>query len=216
MCGNSQAFRSRVLDIVAATQHDQFAKLDYLRLRQLGIGVAREGLRWPLVESSPGHYDFSSALPIVRAARSTSTQVLWDLCHFAWPAHLNLFRPEFISGLSRYGAAFAQWLSNQVSGPLYFVPVNEISFFSWASGDEGSMYPFTVGRGFQLKKQLVRAAIETMEAVWAVVPTARFVHVDPIIHVIAHPKHPEEEQAAEAYRLSQFQAFDMLSGRACA
>src|SRR4029079_4860170 len=69
------------------------------------------------------------------------------------------------------------------------------------------------GRGFELKTQLVRAAIEAMDAIWAVMPTARFVHVDPIIHVIASPRRPEEKAEAEAYRQSQFQAWDMLSGR---
>jgi len=39
------------------------------------------------------------------------------------------------------------------------------------------------------------------------------VHVDPIIHVVADPRFPEEQPDAEAYRLSQFQACDMLAGR---
>src|SRR5436853_6267557 len=52
-----------------------------------------------------------------------------------------------------------------------------------------------------------------MEAIWSVSPEARFVHVDPIIHVIASQKRPEEQPDAEAYRLSQFQAWDMLAGR---
>jgi hypothetical protein len=91
--------------------------------------------------------------------------------------------------------------------------VNEISFFSWAAGDEGSMYPFVTGRGFELKAQLVRAAVETMDAIWSVAPASRFVHVDPIIHVVASPLHPEEKTDAENYRLMQFQAWDMLSGR---
>jgi hypothetical protein len=75
------------------------------------------------------------------------------------------------------------------------------------------MYPFVTGRGFELKMHLVRAAMAVMDAIWATVPTARFVHVDPIIHVVASPRHPEEQDAAEAYRLSQFQAWDMLAGR---
>src|SRR6185503_20893108 len=35
----------------------------------------------------------------------------------------------------------------------------------------------------------------------------------PIIHVIAAQKRPEDHPAAEAYRRSQFQAWDMLTGR---
>jgi hypothetical protein len=69
------------------------------------------------------------------------------------------------------------------------------------------------GRGFELKAQLVRAAIQTMDAIWSVLPQARFIHVDPVIHVVASPKYPEEQPDAEAYRLSQFQAWDMIGGR---
>jgi hypothetical protein len=201
------------LDLIAATSHDRFAPADYRRLSRQGLRWAREGVRWHLVEGVPGRYDFSSALPIVRAARATGAQVIWDLCHFGWPEHLDVFKPEFVSGLARYGQAFANWLANEMDEPGYFVPVNEISYFSWAAGDEGSMFPFVTGRGFELKAHLVRAAIETMKAIWDVQPKSRFVHVDPVIHVVNSPRRPEERAAAEAYRQSQFQAFDMLAGR---
>lgn len=201
------------MDFIAATEHDRFARADYARLRGQGLRVAREGVRWHLVERRPGRYDFSSVLPVVRAARAAGAQVLWDLCHFGWPDHLELFQPEFVTSLASYGAAFAKWLAEEMNGPLLLVPVNEISYFSWASGDEGSMYPFITGRGFELKAQLARAAIETMKAVWSVRPDTRFLQVDPVIHVVASPRHPEEQADAEAYRLSQYQAWDMLSGR---
>jgi len=201
------------VDFIAATSHDRFARQDYLRLRSQGIGVAREGVRWHLVESVRGQYDFSSVLPLVRAARSTGTQVIWDLCHFGWPTHLDVFKPDFVTALAQYGAAFAQWLANETNGPSFFVPVNEISYFSWAAGDEGSMFPFVTGRGFELKAQLVRASLQTMDAIWSVAPTARFVQIDPIIHVVASPTRPQDQPPAEAYRQSQFQAWDMLSGR---
>lgn len=201
------------LDLVAATRHDTFAWQDYQRLKQQHLGVAREGLRWHLVERTRGHYDFSSALPIVRAARATGTQVIWDLCHFGWPDHLDVFSSDFAPALGSYGAAFAKWLQNETDETGFFVPVNEISFFSWAAGDEGSIYPFAAGRGLELKSQLVCAAINAIDAIRGVMPNARFVHVDPIIHVIAAAKRPEDKPDAEAYRLSQFQSWDMISGR---
>lgn len=203
------------LDLVHSTGHDQFARLDYERLRREGLRVAREGVRWHLVEQQPGQYDFSSAEPIVAAAGATGVQVIWDLCHFGWPDHLDLFGSDFPSRLARYGAAFVRWLARQTDEVPFIVPVNEISFFSWASGDEGSMHPFVTGRGFELKRQLVRATLETMKAIRSVVPASRFFQVDPIIHVVADPKHPEEQAEAEAYRSSQFQAWDMLQGKLC-
>jgi hypothetical protein len=212
-CSMHRVRSGRRLDMIAATQHDVFARQDYTRMARRKLLVAREGVRWHLVEKTPGHYDFSSVQPIVRAARANDVQVIWDLCHFGWPDHLDIFRPEFVFSLARFGAEFAKWLANETGEKGFFIPINEISFFSWAAGDEGSIFPFANGRGFELKAQLVRAAIETMEAIWAVEPSARFAHVEPLIHVIASPKHPDEKGAAEAYRQSQFQAWDMLGGR---
>ena len=201
-------------DLIADTKHDRFALADYQRARDLGFRTTREGVRWYLVEQRPGHYDFSSAKSILNAARTAGAHVIWDLCHFGWPEFIDIFSPEFRKRLAAFGAAFSAWLARQSDGPIYITPVNEISFFSWACGDEGSLFPFATGRGLELKQQLVRASIETMDAIWKVTPRARFLHVDPIINVIPHPRHPEEAGAAEAYRLSQYQAFDMLTGRA--
>jgi hypothetical protein len=212
-CSTHRLRNGRRLDLVAATHHDEFALQDYQRLKKQHLRVAREGLRWHLVEQARGRYDFSTALPIVRAARATGTQVIWDLCHFGWPDHLDIFTPDFVTALAEYGAAFAKWLANETDEPGFFVPVNEISFFSWAAGDEGTFFPFATGRGFELKTQLVRAAICAMDAIWSVMPAARFAHVDPIIHVVAAQKRHEDKPDAEAYRLSQYQSWDMLSGR---
>jgi beta-glucosidase/6-phospho-beta-glucosidase/beta-galactosidase len=212
-CSTHRLRSGRRLDLVAATRHEEFAQEDYRRLAQQGLQVAREGVRWHLVESTPGQYNFESVLPIIRAARDTGTQVIWDLCHFGWPDHLDIFQPGFVTALAEFGSAFARYLEQETGEPGYFVPVNEISFFSWAAGDEGSIYPFATGRGFELKAHLVRAAIQTMDAIWSISPQSRFVHVDPIIHVVASPKRPEERAAAEAYRQSQFQSWDMISGR---
>lgn len=214
-CSTHRLRSGRRLDLVAATRHDEFALQDYRRFQKQNLRVAREGLRWHLVEETRGKYDFSTALPMVRAARATGTQVIWDLCHFGWPGHIDIFKPEFVSALGSYGAAFAKWLGKETDAPGFFVPVNEISFFSWAAGDEGSMFPFVTGRGFELKTHLVRAAIQAMESIWSVMPDARFVHVDPVIHVIAALKRPEDKADAEAYRICQYQSWDMLGGRMC-
>ena len=212
-CSTHRRRSGQRLDLIAATQHDKFAHLDYVRLQKQGLRVAREGVRWHLVEPARGKRDFSSVTTVARAARATGTQVIWDLCHFGWPDHYDPFKPDFVSGLVDYDTAFAKWLKQEISGPYFFVPFNEISFFSWAAADEGSMHPFVTGRGFELKVQLVRAVIQTMQAIWAVLPEARFVHIDPIIHVVASPRRPEEQSDAEAFRISQFQAWDMLAGR---
>ncbi len=212
-CSTHLRQSGRRLDLIQATAHDRFAALDYRRLRKEGICVTREGVRWHLAEPEPGKYDFGSVAPITAAVRAENAQAIWDLCHFGWPDHLDLFSSEFAARLAEFGARFVQWLSRELDGPPFIVPINEISYFSWAAGDEASMYPFKNGRGFELKMQLVRASIETIKAIRSVAPQTRFVHVDPIIHVVADPGHPEEAHDAEAYRQSQYQAWDMLCGR---
>ncbi len=212
-CSTHRLPSGRRLDMIAATQHEKFALQDYQRIQSQGMRAAREGIRWHLVEQIPGRYDFSSVRSILQAAESTGTQVVWDLCHFGWPDNLDIFKPEFVTRLAGFAAAFARLLAEETSLPPFFVPVNEISFFSWAGGEEGALNPHATGRGFELKCQLVRASIAAMDAIRSVNPQARFVHVDPIIHVVAHPERPGERALAEAYRRSQFQAWDMLSGR---
>src|SRR5439155_16035467 len=154
-CSTHRLRSGRRLDIVASTKHDQFALHDYERLREMGMAVAREGARWHLVESVPGRYDFSSVEPIVRAAKATETQIIWDLCHFGWPNHIDILKPEFVSRLAEYASAFARWLFSKTGTAGFYVPINEISFFAWAGGDEGNMNPHVTGRGFELKTQLV-------------------------------------------------------------
>ncbi|MEA1648703.1 hypothetical protein UAJ10_06705 [Nitrospirillum sp. BR 11164] len=75
------------------------------------------------------------------------------------------------------------------------------------------MNPFARGEGERLKAQLVRAAIAAVDAIRAVDPRARFVYAEPAIHVTAGAPLAEEHEAAERRRLSQFQTYDMLSGR---
>lgn len=203
----------RRLDLVAATAHDHHAAADYQRLRAYEMFTIREGLRWHVIERTPYQYDFSSVLPLLRAAREADMQVLWDLCHFGWPDDLDIFGPEFVPRFARLARAFAILLRNETDTPPFISPLNEISFLSWASGEVGCFYPFARERGYELKVQLVRAAIAGCEAVWDIDPRARICQLDPVFNVAAAPERPQDQEAAEAMRQSQFQAWDMLSGR---
>ena len=100
--------------MIAATRHDEFALQDYQRLEHGGLRVAREGVRWHLVERTPGRYDFSSAARSCAPRGRRGTQVMWDLCHFGWPDHLDIFKPEFVTALAEFGAAFARWLAREI------------------------------------------------------------------------------------------------------
>ena len=213
-CSTHRLRSGKRLDEIAATRHDTFARQDYQRLLQQGMRTAREGLRWHLVEARPGTYDFASALSLIHAADESGVQLIWDLCHYGWPEWLDIFEPRFVDAFAQLAHEFAKLLVNEAERFPIICPINEISFFSWAAGELGHMYPFALGRGHELKEQLVRAAIAATEAIWDVNPDARIAQIDPVINVL--PDDPASEtqvKAAEAYRLSQYEAWDMLGGR---
>ena len=208
-------FAGNRLDLITSTRHDEFALQDYARLQDAGIRTARDGVRWHLIEKTQSRYDFSSLVPMLRAARETQTQVIWDLFHYGWPDGLNIWGAAFVDRFARFARATASVIREETEGPIFVTPVNEISFVAWGGGDAGFLNPFAKGRGPELKAQLVRAAIAAIEAVREVDPEARITHAEPIIHIATDPDYPEEAGAAEAYRQSQFQACDMIAGRFC-
>ena len=213
-CSTHRLRTGKRLDEIAATRHDRFARKDYLRLHGQGMRVAREGLRWHLIERKRRTYDFASALPLVRAAGETHTQIIWDLCHYGWPDWLDLFDPGFVPAFARLAAAFGRFLANESDQVPFISPVNEISFFSWAAGQTAYLNPFGFGRGDELKDQLVRSAIAAVEELWKINPRTRITQIDPVINVLPEdPSNEEQARAAEAYRRSQYDAWDMLAGR---
>ncbi|HEX5702744.1 MAG TPA: hypothetical protein VFX97_06065 [Pyrinomonadaceae bacterium] len=213
-CSTHRLASGKRLDEIAFTHHDRLAREDYLRLHEQGIAAARDGLRWHLIESTPGAYDFSSLLPMMRAARETNTQVIWDLFHYGWPDWLGLFEPRFIDAFAKYAREFARLWREESDIVLFACPTNEISFFSWAAGDAAAFNPFSHGRGDQLKEQLVRANIAACEALWDIDKRTRIAQIDPMINVLPlDPNNPEHAREAEAYRVSQYEAWDMLAGR---
>src|SRR6185503_5799426 len=214
-CSTFYRRNGKRLDLVASTKHDLFCREDYLRLQQQRILTAREGIRWHLIETAPGRYGFASVLPMIRNSENLGLQILWDLCHYGWPDNLDIFSTEFVRRFERFSAAFARLVRDEMEGPHFFAPINEISFFSWAGADSAKIGPYERHRGFELKCQLVRAAIAAMEAVWAEIPNARFLHVDPIVNVVHNPRKPHLDPQAEAYRRAQYQAWDMLRGDVC-
>ncbi|MBV9462975.1 MAG: beta-glucosidase, partial [Verrucomicrobiae bacterium] len=169
------------LDLVHSTRHDEFAFEDYARLHTVGIRVARDGIRWHVIEKTPGQYDWSSVPPVLRAAKEAEVQVIWDILHFGWPDHVDVFAAEFPERFARFAGAFARIYSQETDEPAFFAPGNEISFLSFAAGEEGFFNPFVKKRGDEIKKQFVRATIAAIETIREVLPDARFVHTDPII-----------------------------------
>jgi beta-glucosidase/6-phospho-beta-glucosidase/beta-galactosidase len=211
-CSTHRRHDGRRLDLIAATGHDRHAASDYARMTGHGIRTVRDGVRWHLIETAPGRYDWSSLLPMVRAARTAGVQVIWDLCHYGWPDDIDIWRPAFVERFARFAGAVAALMRDEGIEAPFYCPVNEISYWSWAGGDKARFNPMAQGRGFELKHQLVRATIAAIDAIRAVAPDARIVHVDPVINVLPRPDRPNDRKAAEHFRLAQFEAWDMIAG----
>ena len=200
------------LDMLAATQHDRFVGEDYARLADVRIATVRDTIRWHLVEPTPGTFDFSSVTPYVEAARTNEVQVIWDLLHYGVPDDVDVFGAEFVPRFARFAAECARFVGAQGSGVPFYTPVNEISFYCWAAGEVGWFHPFAHGRGAELKRQLVRAWIAAVDAIRAVDSRARFVSVEPLIHVVPPKGEPDHGGRAAAMRESQFEAWEMIAG----
>ena len=200
------------LNMLQFTQHDRQVFSDYELLQSFHIRTVRDGTCWPLIEQA-GTYDFSSLAPIVESANHHGMQVLWDVLHYGYPDDIDIFSPSFVNRFARYCAALARYIDDHTDRVPFYTPINEISFFAWAAGDVGYIHPFGIERGLELKRQLIRAAIAGIEAVWQVNPQARIVQVDPVIHVMAPRDRPDLAERAMAQRASQFEAWDMMIGQ---
>ncbi len=211
-CSTHRLRNGKRLDLIQATRHDEFAASDYRLLQAHGILTARDGLRWTLIEQQPGRYDFSSATGMLRAARDTGMQVIWDLWHYGWPDGLDLFSAEYITRFVAYAKEAIKHISDYAEVPLVS-PINEISFFSWAAGEGGIFNPFAKHRGNDVKEQLVRASIEAIHAIREVNRAVKIFQIDPMINVLPRSDRRADIEGAERYRLSQYTAWDMILGR---
>lgn len=199
------------LDLIATTQHDQFAADDYRLLSTMGMRTARDAVRWPSVDRQ-GQYQFESFLPMLRASLAARIQVNWTLCHYGWPDDVDILSAKFVDRFRRYAAAVATVVAGEtVDAPLY-TPINEPSFLAWAAGNAGVVRPHAPDRDNEIKRQLVRATIAAIDAIRSIDRRARFVHVDPIIHVVARAGHCDETLYARAYAEAQYEACDLLTG----
>ena len=58
-----------------------------------------------------------------------------------------------------------------------------------------------------------RASVESIKAMRQINPRIRFFHIDPMINVIARDLTPESVAASNGCHRSQFEAYDMITGR---
>ncbi|MGZ9222549.1 MAG: beta-glucosidase [Anaerolineales bacterium] len=200
------------LNMLQLTQHDRQVSSDYDLLRSFHIRTVRDGACWPLIDRA-GMFDFSSLAPMLDAAKQHDIQVIWNLFHYGYPDDLDIFSHAFVDRFAKYCTALACYIDQHTDRVPFYTPINEISFLAWAAGDVGYIHPFGIGRGTELKRQLIRAAIAGIEAIWEVNSEARIVQVEPVIHVMAPRDRPDLVERAGAQRAGQFEAWDMITGK---
>ncbi|NIF20537.1 beta-glucosidase [Candidatus Pantoea multigeneris] len=211
-CSTACRSEGKRLDMVISSGHDMLLDHDYAALKALRLLSARDGARWHLIEQVPNQYDWSSFLPMVQAAQRHGLQIIWELAHFGYPDHLNIWKSSFVDHFSRFAGAMAQLMYDEGIRLPFFTPVNQISFWSWAGADVAWLNPHSAARGRELKRQLVRASLAAIHAIREVYPEARFVLTDPLVQIAAEPDNPDSKPHADAQHQAQFEAWDMLAG----
>ncbi len=215
--------QGRPLDMAAAHGHLQQLDEDYARAAALGIHTVRESIGWRLCETAPGVYDLGRALRMARSARRHGLQILWTLMHYGTPPDLSLMDDALIDRFAAFAAAVAQALADAADEPPVYTLVNEINFLSWAAAHTDMMWPYrgqcadashsTLHSGYAVKRRLVRATLAATDAVRRVDARARFLQVEPLVHVVAPADRPDLAPLADQVASYQWQAWDLLSGQ---
>ena len=208
--------KGQALDMVAQTGHLAQLDGDYRRLARCGILTIRESAGWRVVQGREAA-DFSTVIQRAAAAQRHGMQILWSAMHYGMPPGVDPLDADFAALFADYCGQLARALEpfRGDSAPV-FTPINEISFHCWAISHSNIFHPWrSVGfeRGDELKRILVRAAILGADAFRKVMPDARMLHVDPLVHIVAPANEPGLEAVAAAERAHQFDAWDMLAGR---
>ncbi len=204
--------------MVDATGHAANVVRDYARMRAIGIRVIRESVGWWRSERD-GRIDLDGAKRRAEAAHRAGLSIIWTLWHYGWPDDVSLFDDALAERFADFARKAAAAVSDPSDPRPLFSPVNEISFLAWAITESALIHPFRGGgpdsqaNGYALKMRLVRAALAGCVAIRDVIPGARLLHVDPIVHIVAPPDRPDRAEDAARLRAYQFQAWDMLSGR---
>lgn len=196
------------VDSVATSGHERWAYLDHGLIRSLGMRCARESLRWHLIERLPGQYDFSSARRQVRAAKAAGVSVVWGICHWGLPDHIDVWSADFPRRLAAFAVAAAQMLRDEGSDIAGWVPVNEMAFWAWAGGATGGFHPYHMRSGDRLKWQFVLGHLATVRALRDIGAHEPVLVCEPLIHV--HPHGPGGGEVAQGYMHASTDAIEWI------
>jgi len=201
------------LDLIRATGHDKHVLQDYRQCRQLGFQTLRDGLRWHLIEKSPGQYDWSSWRPALEAAEEAGVEIIWDVFHYGSPDCVDQAAPDFPDRFTEFALAAIELQQSVSKRPPLVCPLNEINFLSWAIDDGYFPQVGPEQRGW-FKRQLVRAAITSAKAIKQRWPRATIVWAEPLIHIAPHDRRRQTVRAAKQNLQGMYEAYDWILGLA--
>jgi UDP-galactopyranose mutase len=182
---------------------------DYATVAEAGITCVRESIGWRRA-ARDGSLDFASVLLRAERARRAGLQIVWTLCHDGWPDDIDVCSDAFVDRFRAFAGAAARVLAPFAGPePPLYTPINEISFLAWALAETalvGRQRSDLRNRSYELKRQLVRAALAASDAIREVDSRARFLHTEPATSVVASDEGPTRHAVL-------FRGFDMLTGR---
>lgn len=201
------------VNLLKETEHHLRTEEDYNLLLEMGIKTVREGVCWSFVETGPNIFDFSEVLNRIQIADKLGIQQIWDMIHFGYPGDLFPTHPKFCERFENLCREFVKFYKASTNQPLLIVPVNEISFLSWFSGDARGTVPFLEKSGFDMKYHLCKAAIIGINAIKEEDPDSTIILVEPLVKI----HNNGNLSAEELFKINeyQFEAADMISGRIC-
>lgn len=199
------------VNLMIETMHDIYVREDYELLSEIGIKVVREGICWSRAETAPFVFDFSYLVPFYEAAKKLGMQIIWDMCHFGYPDGLIPTHPQFTARFVALCEAFSCFHAQQTKDQLMVVPINEISFLSWHSGDVRGTVPFAINSGDDIKYHLCKAAIAGAKKLKEVTPDCLLLAVEPLIKIHAADDTITPQEIA-LLNHHQFKSMDILLG----
>lgn len=211
------------LDMIRSTGHLDALDGDYAAAAAIGLRTVRESVGWRVCESPGGKAELRRVVRMAQSAERHGLQVIWTVMHYGMPADLSFFDDAMIQRFAAFAAAVARALAQVCERSPIYNPINEIGFLAWAVSATNLVFPYrnearsaaaAESQGYAVKQRLVRASLAAIDAIRRVDPRARFLHTEPVVHVVAPADQPQLAERAEQLCAFQWQTLDMLCGQA--
>ena len=205
----------RTFDAYALSGHDTRWASDIDLIADLGVPIARYGLPWPLINPSPGHWDWAWSDRAVDRLLERGITPIVDLVHYGTPLWMDnaFLNPDY----PRWVADYAVRAAERYRGRIHlWTPLNEPRMTAWHCGRTGMWPPY--GRSWRsfvaVLLALVRGIAATVKVLTEIDDANTCVHVDAANRWLS-PDPPDDRQLVEltTFRAElAFLALDLVVG----